>query len=125
MKLTLYYHPLASYCHKVLIALYENHIEFEGRIINLGEAKDRAELQALWPLGKFPVIHDHERQRSLAESSIIIEYLDQYFAATQRMIPSNFNDALEVRLWDRIFDNYVQGPMQDIVNDKLRGTNGD
>jgi glutathione S-transferase len=125
MKLTLYYHPLASYCHKVLIALYENHIDFGGRIINLGEAEDRSELQALWPFCKFPVIRDHERQRSVAESSIIIEYLDQYSPATHRMVPRDFNDALEVRLWDRIFDHYVQGPMQEIVNDRLRGTNGD
>ena len=125
MRLTLYYHPLASYCHKVLIALYENNIGFEARIINLGEAKDRSELQALWPFCKFPVIHDHERKRALAESSIIIEYLDHYFAATQKMIPSNFTNALEVRLWDRIFDNYVQLPMQEIVNDHLRGSNGD
>ncbi|MGB8855390.1 MAG: glutathione S-transferase family protein [Burkholderiales bacterium] len=123
MKLTLYYHPLSSYCHKVLIALYENHIEFEGRLINLGEAKDRAELQAVWPLCKFPVIHDHQRQRNVAESSIIIEYLDQFFTPSHRMIPSNVGDALEVRLWDRIFDNYVQGPLREIVNDKIRETN--
>ena len=49
MGLTLYYHPLASFCHKVLIALYENNIAFAARIINLGEAGDRSELQALWP----------------------------------------------------------------------------
>ncbi len=67
MRLTLYYHPLASYCHKVLIALYENKIAFEARIVNLGDAKDRSDLQALWPFCKFPVIHDHERQCDIAE----------------------------------------------------------
>lgn len=125
MQLTLYYHPLSSYCHKVLIALYENHIEFEGRIINLGEVEDRAELQAVWPLCKFPVLHDSQRQHNVAESSIIIEYLDQYFVPAHRMIPSDGGTALEVRLWDRIFDNYVQGPLREIVNDKIREANSD
>ncbi len=124
MSLTLYYHPLASYCHKVLIALYENEIAFEARIIDLGADRDRAELRALWPFCKFPVLRDQERQRTLPESSIIIEYLDQ-FAAKRPMIPSNSNDALQIRLWDRVFDNYVHGPMQDIVLDHLQGAKGD
>jgi len=125
MGLTLYYHPLASYCHKVLIALYENDIPFEARIIDLGDAQDRSALQALWPFCKFPVIHDHERERDVPETTIIIEYLDQFFVSDYKLIPSGFNEALQVRLWDRIFDNYVQGPMQEIVNDHMRKANGD
>jgi glutathione S-transferase len=31
MSLTLHMHPLASYCWKVLIALYENDTPFEAR----------------------------------------------------------------------------------------------
>lgn len=124
MPLTLYYHPLASYCHKVLIALYEHDIAFEARIIDLGADQDRAELGALWPFCKFPVLRDHEHQRTLPESSIIIEYLDR-FAALQPMIPIGFDEALQVRLWDRIFDNYVHTPMQDIVLDTIRGAKGD
>jgi len=125
MDLTLYYHPLASYCHKVLIALYENETAFEKRLIDLGDAGQRAELQALWPLAKFPVIRDHARKRDLAETSVIIEYLDRYFPGKRLMIPAAFDEALEVRLWDRIFDNYVQEPMQQIVGDRLRNAGGD
>lgn len=124
MALTLYYHPLASYCHKVLVALYEHDIAFEARVIDLGAEEDRAELGALWPFRKFPVLRDHERQRTVPESSIIIEYLDP-FAARPPLIPKDVNDALQVRLWDRIFDSYVHEPMQDIVLDHLRGTQGD
>lgn len=124
MPLTLYYHPLASFCHKVLIALYENDMAFEARIIDLGADNDRAELGALWPLCKFPVLRDHQRQLTMPESSIIIEYLDQ-FVTQHRMIPGDFNDALQVRLWDRIFDNHVHAPMQEIVLDHLRGAKGD
>ena len=76
MSLTLFYHPLSSYCHKVLIALYENDIEFERRVIDFSKAEDRAELKAIWPVCKFPVLRDQTRKRDLPESSAIIEYLD-------------------------------------------------
>ena len=124
MPLTLYYHPLASFCHKVLVALYENEVAFEGRIIDLGAEPDRAELGALWPFCKFPLLRDHERQRTVPESSIIIEYLDP-FSARPPLIPQDLNEALQVRLWDRIFDNYVHEPLQNIVLDHLRGAKGD
>src|SRR5471032_1594787 len=105
MSLTLYYHPLASFCHKPLIALYEHGIAFEKRIIDLGSDADRAELQALWPIGKFPVIRDPAHQRNLAESTIIIEYLDRVYPGKHQLIPTDWNAALDVRLWDRFFDN--------------------
>ena len=125
MSLTLYYHPLASYCHKVLIALYESGTAFERRVIDLGSAADRAELQAVFPMCKFPVIRDDARGRSVPESTIIIEYLDRHFPGRHRLIPTGWVEAMEVRLWDRIFDNYVHGPMQQIVADRLHGVNGD
>ena len=125
MDLTLYYHPLASYCHKVLVALYERGLEFERRIINLGDAGDRAELAGIWPLVKFPVLRDRARGRNLAESTIIIEYLDRLGGSAVGLIPADPDAALEARLWDRVCDNHVQGPMQEIVRDRLTGANGD
>jgi glutathione S-transferase len=125
MPLTLYYHPLASFCHKVLIALYENDIGFDRRIINLADEKDRAELLSVSPIGKFPVIRDHARGRDLAETTIIIEYLDHFFAGERPLIPREWEAALQVRLWDRLFDTYVQLPMQQIVSDKMRPVRGD
>lgn len=125
MSLTLYYHPLASFCHKVLIALYENDTGFERRIIDLGDDADRAELLALWPIGKFPVIRDHTRKRDVAETTIIIEYLERFFPGERPLIPREWEDALQVRLWDRFFDNYLQVPMQQIVSDHMRGAKGD
>jgi glutathione S-transferase len=89
MSLTLYYHPLSSFCHKVLIALYENNIEFERRIIDFGNEGDRAELRAIWPFNKFPVIRDHARKRDVAESTAIIEYLDHYFAGERSLMPTD------------------------------------
>lgn len=125
MSLTLYYHPLSSFCHKVLIALYENAVEFEKRIIDLANDADRAKLQALWPLVKFPVIRDHARQRNVAETTIIIEYLDRFYAGEHPLVPNDWDTALEVRLWDRICDHYLQTPLQQIVLDRMLDAHGD
>ncbi len=120
---TLYYHPLASYCWKVLIALYEHGVPFEKRIIDLGDAAHRVELSALWPLCKFPVLR--VEGRVVAESSIIVEYLDRHHAGQRPLIPEDADASLDVRLWDRVFDSYVQTPMQEIVLDRLQGGRGD
>ena len=125
MDLTLYYHPLSSYCHKALIALYEHDVAFEKRLIDLSSEAERAELQALWPLVKFPVLRDHVRQRTVPESSVIIEYLDHQPGQSQRLIPEDWETALDVRLWDRFFDHYVMTPMQQIVADRIQSAQGD
>lgn len=125
MSLTLYYHPLSSFCHKVLIALYELDAAFEPRLVNLGDAADRAALQALWPMTKFPVLSDQARGRNVAESSVIIEYLDHYHAGAHKLLPGDWDAALDVRLWDRVFDNYVQVPLQAIVFDRIVGGGAD
>lgn len=120
MSLVLYYHPLASYCHKVLIPLYENGTEFEARFVDLSDAESSAELIAAWPVGKFPVLRDVGRNVIVPEASIIIEYLDQFHAGPVRFIPADPDAARAVRLWDRFFDLYVSTPMQKIVADRLR-----
>jgi glutathione S-transferase len=125
VTLTLYAHPLASYCWKVLIALYENGTAFENRLVDLGDPVEREELVRLSPLAKFPLLRDSSRGVIVAESSIIVEYLDHFHPGAAPMIPSNIEGALDARFWDRIFDNYVQGPMQEIVADRLRGTHRD
>ena len=125
MDLTLYYHPLSSYCHKALIALYEHGVAFEKRLIDLSSEAERAELQALWPLVKFPVLRDHAQRRDVPETSIIIEYLDRHHPGAQPLIPADWDAALDVRLWDRFFDHYVMTPMQQIVADRIQSANGD
>ena len=125
MSFTLYYHPLSSYCHKVLIALYEYDIEFERRVIDFGKPEDRAELHSIWPLEKFPVIRDHARKRDVPESTSIIEYLDHCCRGAHALIPADWEDAFEAREWDRICDNYVHLPMQQIVKDRITGSTGD
>lgn len=123
MAFTLYYHPLSSYCHKVLVALYERGVDVDKRIVDLGDAGERAALQALWPFAKFPVLSDQRRGKDVAESSIIIEYVDQHCSGARKLIPEDREEALEVRFWDRVFDQYVHTPMQAIVLDRILGKN--
>lgn len=54
------------------------------------------------------------------ESSVIIEHLAARHPGTVQLIPADFAGALEVRMMDRFFDNYVMTPMQRIVADFLR-----
>ncbi|KQV81700.1 glutathione S-transferase family protein [Rhizobium sp. Root1220] len=124
MTLVLHQHPLASFCHKVLIALYENDTPFEAVLVNLGDEASRAAFLRISPLGKMPALRDEARNRTVLETSIIVEYIDRYHAGSVRFVPEDFDHALEVRLWDRFFDLYVQEPMQQIVGERLR-PNGD
>ncbi|MEM5429484.1 glutathione S-transferase family protein [Cupriavidus oxalaticus] len=114
----LYAHPFSSYCQKVLIALYENAIPFEFRMLSPDHPEHAAEHARLWPLQRMPVLVDGPR--TVFESSIIIEYLDQHHRGEVRWLPDAPDDALEVRLLDRFFDQYVMTPMQRIVLDYLR-----
>ena len=120
MTLTLYYHPLAAYCHKVLIALYEAGTAFDKALVDLGDPAARAAHIARWPTGKMPQLHDSRHDRLIAETSIIIEYLDRHYPAPRLLLPADPEARLEVRLWDRLFDLYVSEPMQKIVGDRLR-----
>lgn len=120
MTLSLYMHPLASFCHKVLIALYENGTSFEARIVDFGDAESRGRFLDIWPVGKMPVLRDERRNRTVPESSIIIEYLDRHYPGASPMLPDDEALRLDARLWDRFFDLYVHAPMQKIVADRLR-----
>ncbi|NNH60903.1 glutathione S-transferase family protein [Rhizobium laguerreae] len=120
MSLVLYGHPLASFCHKVLIALYENGTPFENRIVDLSDEGSRADLFRFWPIGKMPLLRDEARDSTIPETSIIIEYLEQYYPGPVRLLPPEIDRALQVRLWDRFFDLYVQTPMQTLVSNHMR-----
>ena len=117
--LTLHYHPLSSYCHKVLIAIDVLGVEVDKKVLNLGDPEERAAYLALWPTGKMPLLVDG--LRSVPESSIMIEHLQRHHARPGRtLFPENADAALEVRLWDRIFDLEVMTPMQALTGDLLR-----
>lgn len=118
MALTLHPHPFSAYCQKALVALYENATPFAFRQVNLGDAADAAALAALWPFRKFPVLVDGARV--VAEASLVIEHLDQHHPGPVRFIPADRDAAMEVRLIDRVVDNYLLTPMQKVVLDAIR-----
>ncbi|RYZ01906.1 MAG: glutathione S-transferase family protein [Myxococcales bacterium] len=120
MTFTLYYHPLASYCWKVLIALYEASAPFDPRLVDLSDAAQRDALARLWPLLKFPVLVEEATGQVVAESSIIIEYIAQTCPGPSQLLPAEPAAALETRFLDRFFDQQVHEPMQKHVGDKLR-----
>lgn len=68
MTMQLYAHPFSAYCQKVLIALYENDTPFEFRMLAPDDEEVAVELEALWPLKRFPVLVDNDR--TIVEASI-------------------------------------------------------
>jgi glutathione S-transferase len=114
----LYAHPFSSYCQKLLIALYENDTPFELRMLAFGDEQAAAELAALWPLKRMPVLVD--AGRTVVEATIIIEHLGLHHPGPVRLIPEDPRAALGVRMMDRLFDSYVMTPMQRIVFDSIR-----
>lgn len=120
MSLKLYFHPFASFCQKALIAFYENDTPFEPHIVDLGDEVSSAAFKKIWPIGKFPVLRDDARDRTVPESSIIIEYLAQHYPGTTELVPADADLAGQTRLRDRFYDLYVNVPMQKIVGDRIR-----
>jgi glutathione S-transferase len=121
MALKLYYHPLSSFCWKVLIALYENDTPFEPMLVNLQDPAEREAFLKLWPIGKFPVLRDEERGGWMVpESSIIVEYLGRHHPGPVKLVPDDPDMSRRIRMADRFIDLYVHQPMQKVIDDRLR-----
>jgi glutathione S-transferase len=113
VALQLYLHPLSSYCQKAKTAFYEKDVPFETKMLD-GSEPVASEFAALWPVGRFPILVDGERM--IFETTIIIEYLDAHYPGAIRLIPRDPDMAIEARMMDRFFDNYLNGPQQRIVD---------
>ncbi len=118
--LKLYYHPLSSFCWKALIALYENDIPFKPILVDLQDANERAAFQKVWPIGKFPVLRDEVRGWTVPESTIIVEYLAQYYPGPVDLVSRDPDTARQIRMRDRFFDSYIHIQMQKITGDAFR-----
>lgn len=115
MTLALYAHPFSSYSQKALIALYENATPFELKLLGPETPDNFDALRRLWSLAKFPVLDDNGTV--IVEATTIIEHLAVNHPGPVRLIPTDANLAIDVRMMDRIFDNYVMTPMNCIVQD--------
>lgn len=112
----LYAHPFSSYCQKAIVAFYETDTPFELRHLEAPGVAE--EMAALWPLKRFPVLKDGDT--TVVEATAIIEYLAATRPAAAWLVPADPVAAVEVRMMDRIFDNYVNGPQQAFIYDALR-----
>lgn len=119
MPLILYGHPFSSYTQKVLIALHENGTPFEFRCLEPDQPEHMADWLQRWPLRKFPLLLDGERE--VVETSIIIEYLQLAHPGPVRLLPADPMAALDVRFLDRFFDLHVMTPVQHAVGGALSG----
>lgn len=117
MSLALYGHPFSSYTQKVLIALYENGTPFEFRCVSPDTPEHTADWLRRWPLRKFPLLSDGER--TIVESSVIIEHLQLSHPGPVRLLPADPMAALEVRFLDRFFDLHVMDAMQIAVESAI------
>jgi len=116
--LDLYAHPFSSYSQKVFIAFYEKGVPFNLRLLSPENPAAIAERHAYWPIDRFPVLRADGK--TVVESTIIIEWLDQRYPGAEPLIPGDPDAALEVRTLDRIFDNYIMTPMMSMVFDRIR-----
>ncbi|MGQ3018267.1 glutathione S-transferase family protein [Phenylobacterium sp.] len=116
MKPEFFAHPFSSYCQKALIAFYENDVPFTYRMLE--EPGVGAEFESLWPIKRFPILRENDQV--VVEATSIIEYLQVRHPGPVRLIPDDPELALEARMLDRVFDNYVMTPQGKFVYDALR-----
>jgi len=120
MALTLYYHPISQYSIKALIALYEHGVAFESKLLEHTNPAVGAEHRDLWPLGKMPTLRDHARGQTVAEASVVVEYVDAFYATAGKLIPADPDAAWQVRMRDRLFDLYIADSVAKVVLDTFR-----
>lgn len=115
----LYGHPFSSYTWKARIGLAALGFEPEFRVLDDEHPDHLAFVRANGgPWGLFPVLRDGAAV--VFEATAILEYADALGAGTARLIPAEAGAAMRVRMLDRVFDNYVMHPMNEVVREHLR-----
>ena len=118
MVAQLFGHPFSSYTWKAEIAFYEKDIAFDLRMVDPGHPENGIELSRRSAVGKFPLLVDGDA--AVFEATAIIEYLEAAHPGPVKLIPVDAEAAVEVRMMDRVFDNYVMNVMTVIVGDAMR-----
>jgi len=115
----LYYSPLSTYSQKVLIAFHEKGIAYEPEVVNLASPEARAAYEKIHPLGKVPFLKPAPDSQ-VPESTAIIEYLEDEFPDTPRLIPAAGGEAArQVRYMDRMADLYLDEPVVELLFQKI------
>ena len=115
----LYYNPLSTYSQKVLIAFNEKGLAYEPEIVNLMSPDGRAAYEKVNPICKVPFLKANG-DWVVPESTTIIEYLEDKFPKTPRLIPAAGGDAArQVRFMDRVADLYFNDPIVELLFQKF------
>lgn len=115
----LYYFPLSSYSQKALIAFAEKEVGYTREVVDIRNAAAREGYRKLYRLGKIPMLIADDGEM-IAESSIIIEYLDYHFASGTCLIPSDPDSAREMRFHDRNADLYLNESITTLHREGLK-----
>ena len=111
----LYYHPLSTYSQKVMIAFNEKGLSYEPCLVTLMTPEGRTAYEQVNPLGKIPFLKPSEDWQ-VPESTSIVEYLEDKFPNTPRLIPAAGGDAArQVRFLDRMADFYYNEPVVELL----------
>jgi len=111
----LYYNPLSTYSQKAMIAFNEKGIAYEPVVVDLTSPEGRAAFQEIYPIGKVPFFKPSD-DWEVPESTSIIEYLEDKFPDTPRLIRVGSDDAArQVRFMDRMADLYLNDPIVELL----------
>lgn len=115
----LYYNPLSTYSQKVMIAFNEKGIRYAPEVVDLMSPDGRAAYEKVNPFGKVPFLKPSEDWQ-VPESTSIIEYLEDKFPDTPRLIPAAGGDSARlVRFMDRMSDLYYNDQVVELLFQQL------
>lgn len=115
----LYYAPASSYSQRVLIAMYEKGVNFTPISVNLFDPESREKYMQINLFSKIPTLVT-EKNNVIFEANIIIEYLEENFPNTSKLIPVDSEQAIEVRMLERIIDVYINSGREALFADTQR-----
>ena len=111
----LYYFPLSTYCQKVMIAFDEKGIAYEPELVELMNPEARAAYEEIYPIGKVPFLKATD-DWDVPESTSIIEYLEDKFPDTPRLIRVADDEAArQIRFMDRMSDLYYNDQVTELL----------
>lgn len=114
----LYYNPLSTYSQKAMIAFNEKGIPFERSLVDMGDPAARAAFEQVYPIGKVPYLRASD-EWSVPESTSIIEFLEDRFPSTPKLLPADREAARQVRFHDRMCDLYLNDPTAELLFQKI------
>lgn len=110
----LHFSYTSTYSQKVLLGLYEKNVPFNPQLVDLASRQDHARYREFYAFGKVPLLVLDDG-RMIPESSIILEYIDHRFPRGPQLIPSEHEQALHVRMLDRMCDQYLNDPVVSLI----------